>query len=797
MPRVHTGTRLRSVDRKSTRGGFGRLSHLFLATTLLFGLLLSSSHVTAEHEPPSTAQDFTPFVAGPSIEGDPFTQGFGDRDNSWAWSMMWWKDKLYVGTSRTYRCFSRASLFKIAGFFFPYPPPDKDQDCDADPAMLDLQAEIWAWTPPQPGGNPRGTWEEVFQSPKTVQVPGRSDTFVAHDVGFRGMVVHTDKNADGEPVERLYAVGVNTGALWEGTGAVPPPRILSTSTGKQGDWHPIPQQAGTFIGDLTKGSLRSPTSYNDKLFVLNGTVQGGGVLLASDDPLALRAKDTWQQVDPLGRIFFEMEVFNGWLYLGGFDPKGGYTVIKTNAEGDPYTFTTVVPAGALLKREDSIGVKPSGSVVSMHVFEGRLYVGTDNPAELIRINPDDTWELLVGSPRRSPTGTWIYPLSGLEDGFAHQFNDHIWRQGSRDGFLYAGTYDAMANWKDDAEIGPRYRHLQGTDVYRTADGWYWTPITLNGFGDPFSPGPQDPRPDPSVPPETGGRFNFGTRSFADTPFGLFIGLANDFYGLNIYRASPSSERRRFLSPARAEAEIHQNRPVLSWEPVPGAVRYRVLRAQMEQVNLRPFPIGQTQETNTTLASLGVEAQSSGATDAESGILATTTNEDGSTGDSTSQGPSRMAAWLHKPFEMIATTQNPAFVDAPLKDGERRQYLIIAEDAQGRTSENSNLVLVPMLRPPTTFTELLTRMNVLQQRDMFTSEDMAGAARYLVQQASGLAVANRMPEASDMLERLRQQVLYGSVVFYPEAKDLEVLVSKLIRRMKLVHNGYIQHQALYT
>ena len=764
-----------------------------LALALLTSTLGRAPDVSADPGIPLTAKDFAPFVAGPSDPNNPFSQGFGDRQNSWAWSMKWWRapgsatPKLFVGTSRAYRCFSRASLARIAAFLFPYPPPDPDQACTTDPAELPLQAEIWAWSPPTSGGDPRGSWERLFQSPKDEPVPGRTGLFVARDVGFRGMEIHKDKDG----VEALYAVGVSTAALWDGTKVVDPPRILYTTTGEKGSFTPIPQADGTFMGELERGSFRSPTSYGGSLFTLHGTIQGSGVLLGSSSPRT--GNDAWAEVGPPGKMFFEMEPFNGWLYLGGQDYSGGYTVLKTKAQGDPYEFITVVPGGAFLKASAQNGQKPSASVVSMHVFEGRLYVGTDNPAELIRINPDDTWDLLVGSPRRTPSGAWIYPLSGLEDGFAHQFNDHIWRQGDHDGFLYAGTYDATINWKDDPTVGPAFQHLEGTDVYRSPDGWYWTPVTMSGFRSPGDTDYSDP---------LDGRFNYGTRSFADTPYGLFLGTANDFYGLNIFRGQAPSDAPRFLGPPRAEAEVYQRQPVVSWDPAPGAVRYHVMRAKVEQVSLRPFPVGDTQQTTSaasTLSTFGFDLSASGATDAESNLIANADGgTDGGTGaDDPGTVDSRLATWVHRPFEEIAVLRGTVFIDAPLQDNERREYLILAEDDRGALSESSNLVLAPMLMPPTTFSDLLTRFNSLASRGMFTSDQMAGASRFLVQQASGLAVAGRMGDADDVLEQLRDQVRYGAVVYYPEARDLEVLISKLIRRMKLVHNEYIHDAALFT
>ena len=42
-------------------------------------------------------------------------QGFGDRQNSFAWAMQWWKGKLYVGTGRSYFCVTIASTDEGGG----------------------------------------------------------------------------------------------------------------------------------------------------------------------------------------------------------------------------------------------------------------------------------------------------------------------------------------------------------------------------------------------------------------------------------------------------------------------------------------------------------------------------------------------------------------------------------------------------------------------------------------------------------------------------------------------------------
>ena len=56
---------------------------------------------------------------------------------------------------------------------------------------------------------------------------------------------------------------------------------------------PIPQDPGTFMGDLNKGSFRSLTTYNGKLYVLHGSVQGNGKIIESANPSD--GNDAWRQ----------------------------------------------------------------------------------------------------------------------------------------------------------------------------------------------------------------------------------------------------------------------------------------------------------------------------------------------------------------------------------------------------------------------------------------------------------------------------------------------------------------------
>src|SRR5262249_7453358 len=137
------------------------------------------------------------------------------------------------------------------------------------------------------------------------------------------------------------------------------------------------------------------------------------------------------------------------LYAGTLNATSGYQIWKTTATGRaPYKWTKVVEGGAGRGNLNEIAL-------SMCVFGDALYVGSGiqnggrdrvhnvGPAagELIRIYPDDTWDLLVGDTRKGDSGT-RRPLSGIGPGFGSLLNALFWAMAVYDGHLYVGTY----NW---------------------------------------------------------------------------------------------------------------------------------------------------------------------------------------------------------------------------------------------------------------------------------------------------------------------------------------------------------------
>lgn len=736
-----------------------RLTPHAFATLIAYGLtitFLGLIHPAAQAGEPS----------GKPLSANDFQQaaprGFGDRNNSWAHSMAWWHGHLYVGTARQYLCVSEFAIWNAAALnlgvnfansYLPYPPTDPDLSCAADGADLSLQAEIWRWTP---DGD---SWERVFQSPLAVNNPGPEGTVpeppqvmwqgkkLPYEFSIRGMAPFTEPDG----TEALYAFGVTTGIIWNGN-ELPLPRILRSTDGI--NFNPVPQTPGTFLGTLTgisdHSSYRSPVSYNGRLFVLCGTIEGNGALIGSADPA--KGDNSWFLASPPGMTFYELAAFNGWLYLGGFDMTNGtingYTVLKTRAEGTPpYQFITVVPTGAYLTQ------MPSTSVVSMHVYRGRLYVGTATFTEVIRINPDDTWDLVVGAPRAVPLsdgGSEVkYPLSGLDGGFGDTPNDHAWWMEDFDQHLYIGTYNLGTGSRFDPTVGPLLLPHMGAQLYRSHDGgWYYSAVTTTGFAKPTDP--------------YGGIFDYGVRTMASTPHGLFVGTANDYYGVTIFRGT-DGPRAAPVPPDRVEMEpLKDGSALLSWKASPGAKQYQIWRAERQVVgfragNIEEFnPITGNQIPDVTLGA----------------------------------------------YQQVGTTEDIVFVDFTVQTGQSYMYYVLA-DPQGNgatepfnvvdpgngavlgtlndPSDQSNLVAFPLLTPSVTFAQLLQEVDVLNQRERFKNPvTQLTHVQKMIVDAQALAASCRIPAA---IARLDPQKAVSEVL-EPDATDLEILIAKLVRRLEL-------------
>jgi hypothetical protein len=87
-------------------------------------------------------------------------------------------------------------------------------------------------------------------------------------------------------------------------------------------------------------------------------------------------------------------------------------------------------------------------------------------------------------------------------------------------------------------IGPEnlVKFEGGFDLWSTEDGAHWTPVTTNGFGNPY---------------------NYGLRTMVSTPYGLFLGTANPF-GPEI--ATRTESGWRYEPNPQGGAEVWWGRP---------------------------------------------------------------------------------------------------------------------------------------------------------------------------------------------------------------------------------------------
>lgn len=431
--------------------------------------------------------------------------GFGDGLNAYAHSMAWFRDHLYVGTTRGNFPFMKARL-PIGMNVWPV-------ECPEDPYSLDMGAEIWRYAPDD------DTWTRVFKSPTIIGSHGKP---IPRELGLRGMLVY-DGRADQPP-----ALFVSTWSPARGPG----PLLLRSEDGLNF----APTCEPGLVG-LPVTTIRTIVQFKGRMFTTPAGSRGGNpnvsahsVVYESEDP----ANGKWEPVsdfgfgDPGNKTIFEMAAFGDHLYVGTFNLEG-FQVWRSTMEGPkPYAFERMIVKGAHRGPLNQC-------VLSMYPFKGALYIGggiqgggvdTQNrigpaPPEMLRLHPDGRWDLLVGEPRDTPEGR-KEPLSGYLPGFDNFFNGYFWRMTAHDGWLYMGTFEwsSVLGYANRRRWPPAFEgiigHIEpqnildnqsGFDLYRSFDGDNWVPVTTQGMGNPY---------------------NMGLRNLVSTPRGLFLGTANPF-----------------------------------------------------------------------------------------------------------------------------------------------------------------------------------------------------------------------------------------------------------------------------
>ncbi|MGQ0502994.1 MAG: hypothetical protein ACT4P0_10390 [Panacagrimonas sp.] len=434
--------------------------------------------------------------------------GFGDGWNHYAHSMAWFRGKIYVGTSRA----------SMAAMRMAVPPPNlKPWPIDApdDLYAIDRRAEIWEYTPETE------TWRLAYKSPV---VKGKLIAEVPSYIGLRGMAVI---RSAGDAAPCLYV------SSWSPHTAHTPDIIrsedgLNFAPVKRPPWGPAVRACRTL--QAFDGRVHTSPTASGSAKGYEQDIGSEAVIYATDN----LNEGRWQATNEVGFgnkanvTVFEMETYDGHLYGGTVNPYTGGELWKTRGGAPPYQWTRVLHTGAYRGLHNEVAG-------SMCEFKGALYVGFGilnggyhrafnigpSASEIVRVWPDDSWDLIMGESRMTPDGL-KYPLSGLGAGFDCFFNGYVWRMSVHDGWLYAGTlnwanllpYLPVNIWPEDVlsmvhrwDEERMVRQLGGSELWRTDDGVHWEPVTRSGFGN---------------------KFNWGIRNLVSTPHGLFVGTANPF-----------------------------------------------------------------------------------------------------------------------------------------------------------------------------------------------------------------------------------------------------------------------------
>ena len=468
--------------------------------------------------------------------------------------------------------------------------------------------------------------------------------------------------------QALYAAGVSADEYLPSLLKSHPPRIMRSYDGVHWQALHLPRVVVHYPGGSVRPmGFRSFVVWKHHLFVTaTPDLTGDGALFEITRPTSNHPGLV--QVSPPNLDIFEVTTFHGDLYLGCGSATSGYSVWVTNELHR--RFTPIVTGGAGRGREVT-------SVVSMHVYRDNLYVGASGwyqgtlpVSEMIAINPDGGWALVVGNPRKVPSGQMEYPISGLVDGFDSQFNAHFWRMAVQDGGMYVGTNSwsySLRSFHGLTFLSDLLAGDQGFQLWATCDGQDFFQVTRDAFGH--------------------SEYNFGARTLQpDGPDGheLFIGSANHSQGTTVTDdhepacSSLVNGPRKVAAPSAMIADKVPKGTLLSWKPARSAVRYEVLAAP--EVSVTVYLQGPPTGPN----GFPFEGATPTVTSAET------------------PGSQPFTISLPGAFEAVGTTASPYFMA-------RRHghfvYEVVAKSASGQSSQPSNVQIGPAPEPPATFATL--------------------------------------------------------------------------------------------
>lgn len=420
--------------------------------------------------------------------------GFGNRRSGVAHSMAWFQDRLYLGLTH-----ARGEGPLDAARILRFDPERVEWDTVHRSELVNADARVHA------RDVYRGRGSELRHARADRAASAGNTCEVPLDRGYRSMVVFQG-NDDAEP------------ALYVGTLSQLGAALLRSRDGEQFTRIAMPTAAR---GVATTLSFRGLTCLDGKLFAAPaGKVDGESMdrnfgerpeLYVTENPEAQGWRSALPEDfgDPGDRSIFSMTVFDQQLYISTGNPERGFSLWRTRALGEPpFDWERVLVDGAGRYNLNE-------TAATLCSFGGALYIGSGLPGlghdrandvgpaafELLRLLPNDQWDLLVGTPRFTPQGLKV-PLAAQGPGFDDPFNSVVWAMAAHEGCLYVGTHQ----WEPFAGALRGDACLRGGyQLWASEDGESWIRLLDQGHGDPFQT---------------------GIRTLLSTPIGLAVGTTN-------------------------------------------------------------------------------------------------------------------------------------------------------------------------------------------------------------------------------------------------------------------------------
>lgn len=441
------------------------------------------------------------------------------KQNNYVWSMGELNEYIYVGTGRNIALWPINVLkSRIPGFIV---PSSVTNDFDNN------RAEIWRYKKDGTGG-----WQRVFTAPEGIE-------------GFRFMISHKTIG----PRSALY-VATSSNSQKNKI------RVYKTTNGIK--WSEVQRE------ELKGDTSRAMTIHNGKLYIATAYEQiSKPYLYSSLDPELYAWKIELDpemagfnaEKNPQGFIY-NIASFNGHIYVSTSNPNGIQLWRTRGIEPKLNDWIMIADKG--------FGDESNTWSLSMTVFKNHLYLSatTELPkgylfprgSDIIRIDRNDKWELVVGGkaliPSETINGTRNKSLSGYDGGFSNPLNLYIWQMKEFKNELYVTTLDHGVNLQLILEIFilnrdaikkympniggvngdidglikklqisisemDKNKYSYGFDMFKSHDGIKFSSVFLDGLGN---------------------KDNYGGRIlFIDSQNQLYIGTANPYEGCEVWR----------------------------------------------------------------------------------------------------------------------------------------------------------------------------------------------------------------------------------------------------------------------